>query len=109
MALLATFAGLRWGELVALRPASIDLEQCEIRITETIAELDRGDLLPETPKSRAGRRSVNFPAELVDELSWHLEQRLTELRESIAAGEPPVMTGPGDGMPAVPRRRAPLV
>lgn len=74
LAMLATFAGLRWGELVALRRASIDLEQCEIRIVETTAELDRGDLLPEPPKSRAGRRTVNFPAELADELSWHLER-----------------------------------
>ncbi len=30
--------------------------------------------VPETPKSRAGRRTVTFPAELVDELSWHLER-----------------------------------
>jgi integrase len=74
LALLVTFAGLRWGELVALRRASIDLEQCEIRIMEITAELDRGDLLPETPKSRAGRRTFNFPAELADELSWHLER-----------------------------------
>jgi len=39
--------------------------------------LDRGDLLPETPKSRksrAGRRTVTFPAELVPELYWHLER-----------------------------------
>jgi hypothetical protein len=43
------------------------LDACEIRIVETTAELDRGDLLPETPKSRAGRRTVTFPAELVSE------------------------------------------
>jgi site-specific recombinase XerC len=52
LALLATFAGLRWGELVALRRAGIDLEQREIRIVETTAELDRGDLLPKL-RSRA--------------------------------------------------------
>jgi integrase len=74
LALVATFAGLRWGELVALRRESIDLDQCEIRIVETTAELDRGGLLPETPKSRAGRRTVSFPAELADELRWHLER-----------------------------------
>ncbi len=74
MALLATFAGMRWGELVALRRANIDLERCEIRIVETTAELDRGDLLPESPKSRAGRRTVSFPAELAPELAWHLER-----------------------------------
>jgi integrase len=56
MALLATFAGLRWGELVGLRRENIDLAAREIRIVETTAELDKGGLLPETPKSRAGRR-----------------------------------------------------
>jgi integrase len=58
MALLATFASMRWGELAGLRRENIDLDACEIRIVETAAELDRGDLLPGTPKSRAGRRTV---------------------------------------------------
>jgi integrase len=74
MALLATFAGLRWGELVGLRRENIDLATREIRIVETTAELDKGGLLPETPKSRAGRRIVAFPDELVPELRWHLER-----------------------------------
>jgi len=72
--LLATFASLRWGELVALRRENIDLETCEIRIIETIAEFDKGDLLPETPKSAAGRRMVAFPPDLVPELRWHLDR-----------------------------------
>lgn len=72
--LLATFADLRWGELAGLRRENIDLESCEIRVVETVAELDAGGLRPETPKSRAGRRTVAFPAELVPELRWHLER-----------------------------------
>ncbi len=74
MALLATFAGMRWGELVGLRRENVDLAAGEIRIVETTAELDKGGLLPETPKSRAGRRTVAFPDELVPELRWHLER-----------------------------------
>jgi integrase len=72
--LLATFADLRWGELAGLRRENIDLEACKIRVVETVAELDKGGLLPETPKSRAGKRTVAFPAELVPELRWHLER-----------------------------------
>jgi len=41
---------------------------------ETLAELDKSGLQPETPKSRAGKRTVAFPAELVLELRWHLER-----------------------------------
>jgi integrase len=74
LVLLATFADLRWGELAGLRRGSVDLEACEIRVVETVAELDAGGLRPETPKSRAGRRTVAFPAELVPELRWHLER-----------------------------------
>jgi integrase len=72
--LLATFADLRWGELAGLRRENIDLDACEIRVVETIAELDAGGLRPERPKSKAGRRTVAFPAEFVAELRWHLER-----------------------------------
>jgi integrase len=72
--LLATFADMRWGELVGLRRENIDLEACEIRITETLAQLDKGDLHPDTPKSRAGRRAVAFLAEIAPEILWHLER-----------------------------------
>ena len=74
MALLATFAGLRWGEVVGLCRENVDLDACEIRVVETTAELDRGPLRAETPKSRTGRRTVAFPVELVFELRWHLER-----------------------------------
>jgi integrase len=66
--LLATFADVRWGELVRLRRENIDLDTCEIRITETLAQLDKGGLRPDTPKSRAGRRTVAFPTEIAPEI-----------------------------------------
>jgi len=74
LVLLATFAGLRWGELIALRRHNIDLAACDIRIVETTAQLDTGRLRAETPKSRAGRRTVAFSAELLPEIRWHLER-----------------------------------
>ncbi len=74
LALLATFADMRWGELAGLRCMNIDLDVCEIRISETLAQLDRGGLRPETPKSRAGKRTVAFPAEIAPEIRWHLER-----------------------------------
>ena len=39
--LLATLADLRWGELTGLHRENIDLDACEIRIVETVAELDK--------------------------------------------------------------------
>jgi integrase len=89
--LLATFADLRWGELAGLRRENIDLDACEIRVVETVAELDKGGLLPETPKSRAGRRTVAFPAELVPELRWHLERFAEDGKRGV------VFVGPKGG------------
>jgi hypothetical protein len=74
LVLLATFSSLRWGELVGLRRENVNLSAGLVRVIETTAELDRGGLVPETPKSKAGRRTVAFPAELVPELRWHLDR-----------------------------------
>jgi hypothetical protein len=59
--------GVRWGELVALRRANIDLGRCEIRIVETTAELDRGDLLPRTAVKSESDPDCGRPARA---LSW---------------------------------------
>jgi integrase len=91
LVLLATFADLRWGELAGLRRENIDLDACEIRIVETLAEPDQGALRPETPKSRAGKRTVAFPAELVPELRWHLERFAEDGRRGV------VFIGPKGG------------
>jgi integrase len=70
LVLLATFADMRWGELVGLRRENIDLEACEIRIKETLAQPDKGGLRTDTPKSQAGKRTVAFPAEIAPERRW---------------------------------------
>jgi integrase len=72
--LLATFANLRFGELAALRRAHIDLDACEVRVTDSLSEMDDGRLLDGDPKSRAGIRTVSFPADIVPELADHLER-----------------------------------
>jgi integrase len=74
LVLLATFADMRWGELAGLRRESIDLDACEIRITETLTQLDRGGLQPGTPNSGAGKRTVAFPDEIAAEIRWHLDR-----------------------------------
>ncbi|MGD0705739.1 MAG: tyrosine-type recombinase/integrase [Trebonia sp.] len=74
LVLLATFADMRWGELVGLRRENIDLKACEIRIKETLAQPDKGGLRRDTPKSQAGKRTVAFPAEIAPEIRWHLER-----------------------------------
>jgi integrase len=72
--LLATFADMRWGELAGLRRGNIDLDACEIRIVETLVEPGKGEVRFGAPKSQAGKRTVAFPQEIVEEIRWHLEQ-----------------------------------
>jgi hypothetical protein len=40
----------------------------------TLAQLDKGGLRTDTPKSQAGKRTVAFPAEIAPEIWWHLER-----------------------------------
>jgi integrase len=70
--LLATFANLRFGELAALRRQQVDLKACEVRVTASLSEMDDGRLIDGDPKSRAGTRTVSFPADIVPELADHL-------------------------------------
>ncbi|WP_258572573.1 tyrosine-type recombinase/integrase [Actinomadura parmotrematis] len=73
LVLLATFASLRWGELAALRRNALDLDAGVVRVVGALAELDGGQLVEGTPKSRAGRRVVALPAEVIPELRAHME------------------------------------
>ncbi len=74
LALLATFASLRWTELAALRPGDIDLDACTIRVDRQLIEQRGGGSTFGPPKSRAGRRIVPFPSMLQADLREHLER-----------------------------------
>jgi integrase len=79
----AMYAGLRRGELLALRWSDIDLATGVIRV-ERSWDLAEGVV---EPKSAAGRRSVPLPGVLRDEL---LEHRMRQVRvEGLAFGRTP--------------------
>jgi integrase len=73
LVLLATWSGLRWGELVALRRGSVDLEHECLNVTDQLVETQHGrELGP--PKTDAGRRTVHLPPHLIPELVDHLSE-----------------------------------
>ncbi len=72
--LLATFGGLRLGELLALTRRRIDLEAGAVRVEESASELKDGTRLIGPPKTDAGTRSVALPQPVVSELRKHLAQ-----------------------------------
>lgn len=59
LVLLATFASLRWGELIALRKGDLDLDG-SVDVDMAYSE-DRGKVILGPPKSDAGKRVVSFP------------------------------------------------
>ena len=69
--LLAAVSSLRWGELAALRPEDIDLDARTLRVTR---QLNKPGAVPVfgPPKSRAGRRAVDFADLIVPDLRKHL-------------------------------------
>ncbi|RSN03634.1 site-specific integrase [Nonomuraea sp. WAC 01424] len=70
--LLATFASLRWGEVIALRRHDLDLAARTVRVREQLVELDGGEMRLCPVKSKAGRRTIGIPAAIVPTLTEHL-------------------------------------
>jgi integrase len=69
--LLAAFSSLRWGELAALRPEDINLDDCTVRVTRQLNKPGAAPVFG-PPKSRAGRRVVDFADLIVPDLRKHL-------------------------------------
>jgi integrase len=70
--LAAAFTGLRWGELIALRRADVDLDARTLSVARRLAELDDGTFHLGPTKSTAGFRTVAIPSVLLPELRRHL-------------------------------------
>lgn len=73
LVLLATFASMRWGELVALERRDIEVESHTIHVRRTATEVGGEPIFTGTPKSAAGVRDVTFPEEILPELAYHLD------------------------------------
>jgi integrase len=94
--LLATFAQLRFGELIALRRRTIDLTSMELRVRKATAEMEDGTQVDDDPKSEAGKRPITLPAALKADIERHLA------RYAQPGPDGRLFVGPNG---AVPRRR----
>lgn len=70
--LTACYAGLRFGELCALRRRRVDLMRGRVEVAETLADTGRAQTFG-PPKTKRGRRTVPVPRVLGDALADHLE------------------------------------
>lgn len=76
--LVGAYAGLRNGELAALRARRIHVEGSRIEVVETRTLARDGTPTFGPPKSRAGRRTVPVPRFVMDELAADLTTRAIE-------------------------------
>ncbi|MGI9031941.1 MAG: tyrosine-type recombinase/integrase [Ilumatobacteraceae bacterium] len=74
MILLATFGGLRQGELRALRRRHLDLGAASVTVAEQYQQLRDGTLVLGPPKTEAGIRKVAIPAIIVPDLAAHVDE-----------------------------------
>ncbi len=72
--LTAGLAGLRQGELLALRRSDLNLDSASLSVRRKRLRLASGEVIEGDPKSEAGRRTVSLPQLLVAELRAHVLQ-----------------------------------
>lgn len=66
------YLGCRWGELVGLKRANIDLLRRKVLIIGTLEEVGGRVTYVEETKTSASRRTLSIPASLVEMLAEHL-------------------------------------
>ncbi len=92
LVLLATFTGLRLGELQALKRGRVDIERGTLRVVEQTQLLKDGTLITGPPKTDAGVRTVAIPTAMLPDLTTHLEEHSAHGPDGL------VIPGPG-GVP----------
>jgi|GEM_PF-563045 integrase len=88
MAMIALFAGLRLGEVMALRWSRIDLDKKTLQVREALEQTKQHGTRFKLPKSKAGIRDITLPDILVSVLREHRKAQL-ELRMKLGAGKLP--------------------
>jgi integrase len=83
MALVATFASLRWGEVTALRRRDAIVEAGALRISSAFVRRYSGPVERGAPKSRAGDRVVALPKPIMDALVRHLDEKVKPIEAAL--------------------------
>ncbi len=71
---LATWCGLRRGEILGLRRRDVDVAAATVTVARAMQQLNDGTLLFGRPKTRAGARTIAIPRNVLPALRTHLEQ-----------------------------------
>lgn len=82
--LLAITSGMRLGEILALRFCDINTKKHEISITRNLQKTKKDGIIIRPPKTKAGRRVITLPAEVITCLyNLHSERKVLALDDFI--------------------------
>jgi integrase len=85
---LAVYTGLRRGELLALKWSAIDFGRQLLAVTHTLEQTRIGGLKLKPPKSAKGRRTVNLPAIICEDLRrLRVQQRKQRLSLGVSSSD----------------------
>lgn len=82
MILLASWCGLRYGELAELRRKDVVLKARKLTVQRGVVKM-KGEFVVGTPKSEAGSREVSFPPHLMSMIQAHLDEHTEPGREAL--------------------------
>lgn len=88
LATLALFAGMRLGEVLAVKEGRLDLDRGVVEVREALEETKANGIILKAPKTDAGRRDITLPDVAIEALREHRRQ-LLEMRMRLGLGKLP--------------------
>ena len=86
--LLGLLCGMRIGEVLALRWRNVDMDGKVIKVREALEETGKHGIRSKLPKSKAGKRDITMPDEVVEAMRAYRREQL-ELRLQLGQGRLP--------------------
>jgi integrase len=83
LVLVASYGGLRWGEMTGLRRKRVDLLRSRISVAETLVDVTGYPLSFGEPKTKRSRRTVPIPADVMRSVSDHLDTYVDPEADSL--------------------------
>jgi integrase len=93
MVLLATFASLRFAEMVGLQRQGLDLVNGVVHVRRQAIQTNKQEIIATDPKSAAGKRRVIVPPFMIAEMAAHLDRFVKPAKSAW------VFLGPKGGRP----------
>jgi integrase len=86
--LLASWCQLRRGEILGLRRQDVDMARRTLMVVQTRSRKMDGTTVVKGPKSKAGRRTIALPSNVVPPFEWHLDVHVDAAPDALIIAVP---------------------